>query len=106
MGPHPERSTEIAHTANQNFLTTAAKILAEDITSGTREGVKGSAKWAVQGVVAGAAIGAYAVIPTVWSFFLSNTGLLREFAAVAGFEISWLHAFLNWLDPQRIKRQI
>ncbi len=93
-GPHPDRSTDTARAANQNILIAGAKAIAVAV-----------------GVSTVGSIFAEATIinaPQAWlaieTFFVANMPLLREFSAVAGFEIRWLPAFLNWLEAQRARR--
>jgi hypothetical protein len=107
-GPHPDRATEIARTADSNFLIAAAKALIPEIEVGLREGVRTTVKLAVTGTAMAATLTAYSAAPgalaALETFFIVNMPLLREFAAVAGFEIRWLPAFLDWLEVQRSKR--
>lgn len=95
-GPHPERSTEVARTTNRNFLIRAA-VVATGLAGTTIFGE------AVIASVPGAALVELmkTAINASWTFFATNLPLLREYTAVAGPDMSWLTAFLNWLEKRQ-----
>jgi hypothetical protein len=117
-GPRYERSTEIARTGLANFMIAAAKATfagiqqgfsADEIQNSAKDGVKDAhktiVKWAYIGVAPAATVGIYAASPALCAFFLANMSLLRDFAAAAGGELSWLPHFLHWLERQQLRRQ-
>jgi hypothetical protein len=79
-------------------------VLAE-VEAGAKDGVRSTAKWAVTGTLVAAGYATFNASPAIWAFFVSNLGLLREFAAVAGFENTWLQHFLHWVEAQVTKRK-
>lgn len=90
-GPHPDRSTETARTANENLLLASAKTLLAGVDLGAANAIPGAA------IIASAPAKLYAVK----TFFITNMLMLREFAIIPGFEIRWLTPFLNWLEARQ-----
>ncbi|MBL1404832.1 MAG: hypothetical protein COC00_002520, partial [Rhizobiales bacterium] len=91
-GPNPERSTELAKTANGNLLSTSAKIAGGAVLGGAFSG----STMGVDIIASGSGL-----IDVAYFFLLDNQVLLREFGAVAGQEMKWLDAFLDWLEKQK-----
>lgn len=93
-GANPERSTELATIANGNLLSTSAKIAGGAVLGNSFSG----SAMGVDIIANGSAL-----FDVVYFFMLENQVLLREFGIVAGQEMKWLGAFLDWLEKQKKK---
>lgn len=83
FGPHPERSTQVAMSANRNLLITVATVLLfETLKDGLAASVIGIG---MTGVTT-------QTINFAWAFVTSYLPVIRELAAVSG-------PYLQWIEP-------
>lgn len=83
FGTHPERSTQVAMSANRNLLITVATVvLFETLKDGLAASVVGTG---MTGITT-------QTINFAWSFLTSYLPVIRELAAVSG-------PYLQWIEP-------
>lgn len=93
VGPHPERSLQVAHSGNRNLIITIAGavalwVLKEPIAVGVAASIPGVSLSEVTRMVANAS----------WAFLETNAPILKQFAAIAGPDMGWLSALLRRID--------
>ena len=94
-GRFPERSSDNARRANRNLLATIARV----VLAGTGTVVAGGLIVSEPAVFLSGTVTELANV--AWSFLLTHNHELRLLAAAAGQELSWLTAFLDWLERQK-----
>ncbi|MBK8198583.1 MAG: hypothetical protein IPK75_09445 [Acidobacteria bacterium] len=98
-GRHPERSLDVARSANTNLVVAMGKLVTTPL------GVAGAA--IVSHAVVTSAPGVMAVtelstlLNAVWSFCLTNADVIRGLAGETGAELSWVSSLLNWMHRNR-----
>ncbi|MDP2149594.1 MAG: hypothetical protein Q8K13_08150 [Parvibaculum sp.] len=97
QGTHPQRSTNVAYTANSNLLAKLASVAVIVISPSVASGVSAS----LPGLALSEAT--MMIANTAWTFFFSNISLLRELCAVSGSDLSWLRAFLSLIERRKRK---
>ena len=97
-GPHPQRSTKSALTANRNLLIVVGSAIGSlALSSVILPGVSAS----VPIVAAKDAVTLFT--NNAWVFFLENLSTIRHYAAVAGPDMSWMHSLCNVIDRARAR---
>jgi hypothetical protein len=87
---HPERSAQIAHTANRNLLIVLAKTA---FGIGVATIVGNGIGLSIPGVIATEAVAT--VTNGAYSFLIHNANVLHQFVAAAGADMSWMTAILR-----------
>lgn len=101
-GRHPERSTEVARTANSNLVVAMGKLITSPAGAGVSAIVALGVTNSVPGTLAAAEI--TALLNACWTFFLANTEMLRALAGATGGELTWVNSLLNWMSRNSDRR--
>ncbi|WP_395647272.1 hypothetical protein [Terricaulis sp.] len=97
-GPHPERATKSAVTANRNLILVLGGALASTLLSTiVVPGIAASTP------VAAAVEGVTALTNAAWLFFLEHLGTIRHYAAVVGPDLRWLVSLCDLIDHARAR---
>ncbi|MDK1489397.1 hypothetical protein QN219_04915 [Sinorhizobium sp. 7-81] len=92
-GPSPQRSNHVAHTGYRNLLIKVAGFAAIAYSTGISAAVGDGFTASIPGAILTESV--TAVANGAWNFISNNAGLLREFAAIAGPDMSWLSALVT-----------
>lgn len=96
---NPSRTTALAHTTNNNLLTTVAKVVLHVsgvvVLKGFENSLLGN----------GASQSVSALVDGSLNFFVSNKEALMLLANIAGPELSWIEPFIRWLQSKGAERR-
>ncbi|MGH0244409.1 hypothetical protein [Sinorhizobium meliloti] len=92
-GPSPERSNHVAHTGYRNLLVKVAGLAMLVYSTGFSAAIGDGFTASVPGEILTESVTVTA--NGAWGFISHNASLLKEFAALAGMDMSWLSTFVN-----------